>query len=108
MNGFEVNAEAVMSCGKQIQDLKDKSRELKANCESAEVPDIAWGALGLVTYGYYQQMLSKLSGHLDEIGEGLTSAGEKITQCGESYQDSDRSAEKKLQSILNDLAEVKA
>lgn len=108
-DGFEVPAETVISCGKQIGELGSKAEALKSDCEGAQVPDIAWGLLGAATtYSSYADLLEKFKTHLDEINKGIASAGEKITQCGEEYQSHDKLTAQELQKILGDLGQVKA
>jgi hypothetical protein len=108
-DGFEVNADTVVSCGKQISEMGSKAEQLKSDCEGAQVPNIAWGLLGAATtFSSYQDLLEKFKSHLDQIGKGIASAGDKIGKCGEEYQQREKETTEKLQKIIGDLSAVKA
>lgn len=101
-DGFDVNPETMISCGKQISAMADQANDLKSQCESAEVPDIAWGALGAATtFSKYQELLEKFKQHLDEVGRGVSSVGDKIAECGTEYQKHDKEISDKLTEVLN-------
>lgn len=106
--GFQVNPDTMIDCGDQISGLSDKADQLRRTASNAHVPNNAWGAVGLLTFDEYRDMLGRLQTHLDEVSAGLTSAGDKIAECGRHYQDSDRLVAEKLRKILRELGQVRS
>ncbi|MER5393120.1 hypothetical protein [Saccharopolyspora sp. NPDC002686] len=103
MGGYKAQPDAITSCGNNVGGLSSEANSIKEKATSAQVPEISWGLLGLATtYSSYKELLDKFQQHLGEMAEGLTKAGEDISECGKDYQNVDRELAEKLKQIRVD------
>ncbi|GGU84046.1 hypothetical protein [Lentzea flava] len=85
---FGVDAEAVISCGREISGLAGKAGEIKAAAEKARVPEQSWGLLGqALTYSEYVGLMDGFMEHMDKMVESMTKVGDQLSLTGEHYRD---------------------
>ena len=107
MTGFAVSPQNIMSCGGTVGGMTSNVDAIKGQVTGAEVPEVSWGILGLATtYSSYRELLDKFTSHLDEVGEGLKSCGDKLAECGKAYQQVDDEISAKIEKLAGELRKV--
>lgn len=101
--GFTVSTDALHQASQSAGDFADQTRSIKDDASQAEVSDIAWGLVGQLVKGDYDDLLQQFTQHLDEVQEGLTAIKDKIGQSAQQYDEVDQRIGDDLQQIISDL-----
>ncbi|TWP46353.1 hypothetical protein FKR81_36045 [Lentzea tibetensis] len=106
---FGVNAQEIMTCGKEVSGLADQAEKIKAAAESAIVPEQSWGLLGqALTYSDYVELTTAFMDHMDKMIEKMGEVGDKLSLSGEHYLNVDDAMKTALDQIGDRLSSAAA
>lgn len=91
MTGFSVDHTRLADAGRQVSQYADASAGVAQQVQAAEVPNLAWGLLGVSCglYEMYVGMLDGLGAHLSDMGTHLDRTGSAMTGTAQAYQQID-------------------
>ncbi|OLT42416.1 hypothetical protein BJF85_23060 [Saccharomonospora sp. CUA-673] len=83
---FQVEIEALENYGNNLQSFCEQATEFEDLTGRAAVPDDAWGLVGLMTKGKYDEALAELKNLLETMKEGLDTTSDKMELAARIYR----------------------
>jgi len=84
--GFSVDVGALRKTAAAAAAKSGQVDALRQKTYDADVPDVAWGIVGLPqVFPVYQHLVSQLREHLTQMAEGYQAIGAKLTKAADMY-----------------------
>jgi uncharacterized protein YukE len=100
---YQVNARELTDTASKTGDTATDAQTIQQKIAAAQVPGNAWGLVGLITVGAYNELLGALNDHTQHMATGIQKLSDTIKAIGENYQRNEDDIAEKFSDIEKDL-----
>lgn len=101
-----VSPQEVGSVASRTGDTAGQAQTIQQKISSAQVPGNAWGLVGLVTVGAYNELLGALNDHMNKMSQGIQNLAGTIKTIADNYKENEDTVAEKFADIDKELGQT--
>lgn len=103
---IQVNHQELTDTGTKTGDTSDDAKTIQQKIQAAQVPQNAWGIVGLLTVGEYEVLLAALNDHMSTMSQGIQNLASTIQQIASNYKENEDSVAETFSDVEKDLGDT--
>lgn len=103
---IQVNHQELTDTGTKAGDTSGDAKTIQQKIQAAQVPQNAWGEVGLLTVGEYEILLAALNDHMNTMSQGIQNLAGTIQQIATNYKENEDSVAETFSDAEKDLGDA--